>query len=162
TSAAMPVLPTIPPDLQVASVTAPQHVFTGRSFDVTYTVTNQGDGDTPDRTADWEDRIYLSRDQFLSGSDHYLATVYHSGSLKAHGSYDVTTTLRAPPDLTGPWYVFVITDPPRSDQPRGDVFEAAKEDNNATHAPQQLIIEVPPPVDLQVTSIKLPTAAQAG
>ena len=43
--------------------------------------------------------------------------------------------LRVPRDLSGPFYVFVVTDPIRStSEPRGKVFELDKETNNATEA----------------------------
>src|SRR5205814_4122012 len=73
TAALMPIILTPPPDLQVASVTAqgpdpsqPGHVLSGQSFAVSYTVANNGFGDTPDRQASWTDQIWLSRDQLLS------------------------------------------------------------------------------------------------
>jgi hypothetical protein len=85
-----------------------------------------------------------------------------SGGLKAGGSYSVTTTFRASGNLLGPWYVFVITDPPTSGNPRGQEFEGNNESNNSTAAPQQLIIDQSPPVDLQVTSVTVPSSAQSG
>ena len=79
TAAYMPVILTIPPDLQVTSVIAagpdpsqPGHVQTGQSYTVTYTVTNAGAGDTPDRQPQWDDWIFLSRDPILDGGDTFL------------------------------------------------------------------------------------------
>jgi len=46
------------------------------------------------------------------------------------GQYIVT--LKTPRNLTGPWYVFVLTDPPTQTSPRGAVFEGNAELNNAT------------------------------
>ena len=75
----MPVIADRRPTCRSPSVTAdgpdpaqPGHVLTGQSFTVTYTVTNTGGGDTPDRQSTWNDQIYLSRDQFLSDADIYL------------------------------------------------------------------------------------------
>ena len=88
-------------------------MLTGQSFTVTYTVTNAG-GDTPTAQAAGTTSIYLSRDQFLSDADTYVGTQsHHTGGLAA-GRYlsAATVTLKLPRGLTGPWYVFVLTDAP--------------------------------------------------
>src|SRR5205823_2514521 len=67
-----------------------------------------------------------------------------------------------PRDLTGPFYVFAVTDPFRGNS-RGAVFEDAKEQNNATPSLQPMLIELPPPSDLRVDSIAFePSALQSG
>jgi hypothetical protein len=163
------VLLTPPPDLQVATVTAagpdpaqPGHVLTGQNFTVTYTAANRGAGDTPDRQSAWDDYVYLSRDQFLSDADTFFTTVHHTGGLAANGSCTSTVTLKAPRGLTGPWYVFVITDPPTASSARGAVFEGTGESNNATPTATPLRIDQPPPADLQVTTITAPGSALSG
>src|SRR5262249_41078141 len=90
TSAALPVLLRLPAALQVPSVLAqgpdpsqPGHVFTGQNYTVTYTVTNAGAGDTPDRQSEWDDQVYLSRDPILDSADTYLTTIHHTGGLTA-------------------------------------------------------------------------------
>ena len=45
---------------------------------------------------------------------------------------------------------------------RGDVFEGANETNNARASAQPLLIELPPPADLQVDEIIVPLTARAG
>ena len=45
------------------------------------------------------------------------------------------------------------------ENPRGDVFEASSEGNNATPSPHPVIIELPLPSDLQVLAIASPAAA---
>jgi len=169
TAAFMPVTLTPPPDLEVTSLIArgpdpgrPGHVLSGQSFTVTYTVTNNGSGDTPDRQAIWDDRIYLSRDPYLSDADVYFADDRHSGGLAAGASYSRTVALKAPRNMTGPWYVFVLSDAPTSTSPRGLVFEGDQEGNNATVTATPLLIEQPPPSDLVVDSINVPQSAMAG
>ena len=61
-----------------------------------------------------------------------------------------------PAGLTGPFYVFVITDP------RGEVFELGRDGNNSNCSPQPMLLELPAPTDLQVTSITVPSAGQVG
>ena len=56
--------------------------------------------------------------------------------------------------------VFVVTDPARFG-PRGDVFEGPFELNNDRPSAQPLIIERPPPSDLQVTDITAPSTVRS-
>ena len=65
-----------------------------------------------------------------------------------------------PTNLGGPYYLFVITDPP-TDSPIGKVFEGggADEDNNSLYLAPPLIIDPPPPSNLAVTGITLPGPA---
>jgi len=53
----------------------------------------------------------------------------------------------------------VITDPALPNAPRGAVFESTNETNNALPSPDPVIIELPPPSDLQVTDIHVPGSA---
>src|SRR5262249_22745722 len=118
TAATLAVILRAAPKLQVAAVAAqgpdpaqPGHVFTGQSFTVTYTVANNGPGDTPDTQSAWDDQIWLSRDQLLTDADIYLDRLHHTGGLKSGASYTNTDMIKQPRGLTGPWYVFVVTDP---------------------------------------------------
>ena len=169
TAAPLTVILTVPPDLQVSSVSAtgpdpsqPGHVQTGQDYTVTYTVTDAGAGDTPARQSQWDDWIFLSRDPILDSGDMYLGDEPHTGGLKAGQSYTVTATFQATHNLSGPWYVIVFTDPPTAHKPRGDVFEGDNEANNATATATPLVFDVPPPSDLTVQTITVPGAAQSG
>ncbi len=169
TAAYMPIALTPPPDLQVSSVVAqgpdptlPDHVYTGQSFTVTYTVTNTGPGDTPANESKWYDQIWLSRDQNFADATVYLDELTHTGGLKAGASYTITDTLKAQSNITGPWYVFVITDPPTADSPTGAVFENSPEDDNTTATATPLLIDQPPPADLSVQAITIPGSAMTG
>ena len=104
-----------PPDLVVSAVSVPDHVALGTSFDVTYTVTNQG-GDTQALQSSWDDLVYLSFEPFLDyGADRYLGSFSHDGGLAANGSYSNTLHFSLPANLPGnSYYVIVVTDPPRS------------------------------------------------
>ena len=85
---------------------------------------------------------------------------FRSG-LTAGDSYEVTKTLNLPSNLTGPFYVFVITDPPQI-SPQGLVFEGNNEGNNDDSSDQPLIIELSPPADLQVETITIPGNLETG
>ncbi|HND23400.1 MAG TPA: putative Ig domain-containing protein, partial [Rhodocyclaceae bacterium] len=161
TVAPLPVVAAPLADLQVTTVTTQAHITVGNDFTVTYTVANLGGADTPPEQAEWEDYIYLSRDPLLDlDSDRYMTTVRHVGGLAKGASYTVNQTLRAPLDVTGAWYVFVVTDPARGSG-RGKVFEGGLERNNATPS-TPAIFEMPPPSDLQVDDIVFGGNGQSG
>ena len=58
-------------------------------------------------------------------ADTYLGMVEHQNGLGAGGSYSVTAAVQVPADLSGPYYLFVITDPP-SNSAIGKVFEGGR------------------------------------
>ncbi len=160
---------TAPPDLTVTNIVAPeaitsvdipQRATVGQSFNLSYTVTNQGTGN-PTQTS-WQDRVYLSRDKFLDlQSDRYLTSFGHSGGLNAGASYTVDQTVNLPTDLSGPYYVFVISDP-ASKGTKAEIFEGGLDFNNSRPSTQPLSLDFPPPADLQVEDIKVPNTALSG
>ncbi|WP_295529412.1 CARDB domain-containing protein, partial [uncultured Pseudacidovorax sp.] len=152
-------------DLQVTAVGSPQErVRTGQSLTVNYTVGNLGGAATPSGDVEWEDRIYLSADEFFDpNADRYLGSVSHRGVLPPNGSYDVSTTLRLPRELLGSYYIFVQTDVPRGgSEPRGKVFESTKENNNLRASATPVLIELPPPSDLVVDDITVDGGLTSG
>ena len=150
-----------PPDLQVTSLVAPTRVLRAGTVDLSYTVTNLG-GDTPSTQSSWDDLVYLSRDQFLDlNADHYLGYVEYSGGLAAGGSYAVNTSASIPGNLLGSYYVFVVTDPIRKTA-IGSVFEHLNERNNDRASDQPLVIELPPPTDIEVTAVVVPSSGTTG
>jgi subtilase family serine protease len=158
----LPIQLVTPPDLQVTALSHDERVVRGGTLQVQYTVGNAG-GDTPPSQQDWEDLIYLSRDQFLDlRADRFLGRVVHQGGLAAGGSYNVQQTLPIPVDMIGSFYVFVVTDPDRRTA-IGEVFEGDNERNNDRSFAPPLIIQAPPQVDLQVTQIAmLPEIVRVG
>src|SRR5262249_32852474 len=86
----------------------------------------------------------------------------HTGGLAAGAHYDVAQTFKLPGDLSGPYYVIVVTDPLQSVfDPHGQV-EEANEKNNDLASPQQLLIDQQPPADLRVDTIVIPATAESG
>ena len=152
------VLAVTAPDLQVTAVSLPEHVRQGQAFDLTYVVTNRG-GATPASQSVWTDSIYLSRDEHLDlQADRYLDSVSHTGGLGAGASYEVAKSWTLPADLLGPWYAIVATDFGYSNL----VFEGARERNNTRPSDQPMLIELPPPVDLVVAEVRVPTSGRSG
>ena len=159
-SATIPIALNPLPDLQVTSVTAPAIAPVGQRIDVSYTIENFG-GATPPGQSSWNDLIYLSRDGYLdTKADIYLGKVDHSGGLGDSDRYSVDTAVKLPGGLDGSYFVFITTDQARKTV-GGKVFEA-NERNNARPSNQPLIIEQPPPTDLQVTTVVVPSLAVTG
>ncbi|PSF27588.1 hypothetical protein C7H19_24935, partial [Aphanothece hegewaldii CCALA 016] len=161
TAAFLPIILREPPDLRVTSLLVPERATIGQSFNLTYTVSNSGTGDTPVSQSNWTDLIYLSRDQFFDPlSDIYLDSINHSNGLIKDNSYTITKTLSIPTYLKGPFYAFVVTD--YGQLSGGKVFEGSLENNNATSSTQPIIFEFAPPSDLQVDGILAPVTAHSG
>lgn len=160
TAAFLPIVLREPPDLQVTSLLVPERATIGQSFNLTYTVSNKGTGDTPASQSNWTDLIYLSRDQFFDPqSDIYLDSVSKNGGLIKDDRYTITKTLSIPTYLSGPYYAFVVTD--YGQLSGGNVFEGSL-DNNATSSTQPIIFDFAPPSDLQVDQILSSATAHSG
>lgn len=175
TAASEPMVVTLTPfaDLQVTSIIAPSNSFSGDEINISWTVTNEGSGQTD--VPVWFDTIFLSEDEELNFNfapqggqttiritDPDLATVEHSGPLEAGESYTVNHTVRLPDDAIGDHHLFVYTDIRGGfKQPeRGDVYEFNQELNN--WASEAIQITLTPPPDLVVTSVEAPATAQSG
>ena len=101
-----------PPDLVVTATTAPALASAGGAVRVTWTVANQGEGNTI--TSRWKDVVYLSTDQTFDPADKVLAT-FDSGSDLAMGeTYQRSELVQLPWDLSGSYTLFVVTDGARS------------------------------------------------
>jgi subtilase family serine protease len=142
------------PDLVVQTVDAPATAIGGQSFSLSWTVQNNGAA-TGDHS--WYDAFYLSRDQiFDRDTDTFLGYRYHNGGLAAGQSYTETQSFQIPQGLSGPYYVFAVTD--------GDnkVYERSGEQNNVSYDGNSMQVSLAPPADLAVSSITAPTTGIAG
>ncbi|MBL8395672.1 MAG: hypothetical protein JNK99_13155, partial [Candidatus Accumulibacter sp.] len=163
-STLLSVTPRTSPDLQVSEVGAPASAIAGQSLAVHWRVVNAG-GDTPADQTTWNDLVYLSRDRFLDlTQDHYLGYVEHSGGLASGDSYESRLQMDTPPDLSGPYYVFVVSDPVRAwgSGESGKLREFGNEQNNAGAAPQPLHIAMPPAADLKLLQATVPASGRVG
>ncbi|MBP6899056.1 MAG: S8 family serine peptidase [Burkholderiaceae bacterium] len=97
------------PDLVVSSFSMPDTVEAGRTATFSWTVGNQGDGDTI--TAGWSDSLWVSLDGTLgNGDDVLIGSVGHAGVLAPGGSYTVTVAPTLPFSLIGNGRFYVRTD----------------------------------------------------
>ena len=141
----------------------PGHVMAGQMLTVTYNVINAGHGETAPDQGMWTDYVYLSRrpcpERFRHLHDRTCTTpaAWRPARATEHADH------QPPKNLTGPYYVFVVTDRLTATSPViGVVFEAGQRDNNATATAAPILIDQPPPSDLVVTAITAPATAMSG
>lgn len=151
---------TPPADLQVTNVVSPAQAFSGQRAQVSWTVTNAGQGATLE--TGWYDRVYLSLDGTLSGDDIDLGYVYHSGRLAAGASYTVNHSVTLPVGVSGDFVMIVQTDT------WNNVYEFIFEDNNTgtdiddTGAPDVTRVLLTPPPDLVLELVSVPDPMISG
>jgi subtilase family serine protease len=150
-------------DLTVTAVDAPLDALSGQPMTVAWTVRNAGGGATP--AVNWTDTIYLSRDQFFDrSSDIYIGYQDRPGRqpdgtwtpLAAGGEYTATGLFQIPRGLSGPFYVFVVTD--QSDR----VYERGAELNNTGYDQRSGLVRLAPPADLVVGTVNVPANRYPG
>lgn len=143
-------------DLAVSFVHAPPTACSSQFMSLQWSVTNQGS--SPTNRESWWDVVYLSPDQYLDrDTDLYLGYMRHEGLLASGQSYDPAATLevRIPSGLSGPYYVFLVTD-------SSDSVCEADEANNQAYDGEAVLIELSPPPDLVMIDITLPSSAMPG
>ena len=133
-------------DLQVTSVTMPNVVDAGGTYNCNYTVTNLGA--SPTYVNYWEDAVYISREStFNMANAIRLDFTSHFNVLDADASYDGHFSFRIPDTASGSWYLYVKTDI------HNEVFEYNGEDNNVYSYQPALNVLQP---DLRVTNMVIP------
>ena len=140
---------TLPPDLQVTSITVPVAALTAGVVDVSWQITNRGVGSAD---GNWLDRIYLSNDATVGG-DQLLGSLAHTGGLASGNSYTGSITAQLPELADGAYYIVVVTDA------AAEVFEHQNENNNASFSTDPFSVVHP---DLRVTSLSVPTQSSSG
>ncbi|TLY30396.1 MAG: hypothetical protein E6K56_06970, partial [Ignavibacteria bacterium] len=152
-SGAIDILPALPADLAVSSISAPAAAGTGQRMLVQYTVENRGGATL---TPYWNDLLYLSTDTNLNPStDIFLARVAHEQVLGAGGSYGESVALTVPQVAVGNYYVIVKTDENHS----VNEIDTA---NNVVHSGAPVFVNFIPPPDLVPGSLVFPPSGTAG
>ncbi|WP_201979721.1 IPT/TIG domain-containing protein [Hymenobacter rubidus] len=169
-TSALPILLTPPCDLIPTAYTLPIDVVAGQQVTIPYTIRNQGVGTTLE--GDWDDGVYLSTSPSVNGSVVRIGTFRHPGTLAAGASYSGSITATIPAYLSGNYYVFLVTDiTPGANGyypvqlwggavQYGVVYEHQQELNNVVQG--SLLIRVPLPADLLVTSVTVPATRKLG
>jgi hypothetical protein len=134
------------PDLVIEQIDAPAEAISGQSFNLNWTVTNQG----AEANHSWHDVFYLSRDRvFDRSSDTYLGSSFHYGKLAAGAETSKTASFNIPRGLSGPFYVFAVTDN------GNEIYERDGEANNIAYDGNSTNVILPPPADLGNGNINL-------
>jgi subtilase family serine protease len=101
-------------DLVVSSAVTPVSASLGETFNVSWTVANQGSATA---SADWWDAVYLSDDPYLNTSYYYDNDIYLTGAfagsqtpLAAGESYTLSTNVTLPNVGTGAKYLIFAGD----------------------------------------------------
>jgi WD40 repeat protein/subtilase family serine protease len=139
-------------DVTVEGVDAPSEATAGLTAEIVWTVRNLGSEAT---YRAWSDVVILSRDLLLDPTDPVVGSYWHTTPLGAGESRTVRFTIQVPANLTGPYYVFVVTDY------RNELSET-DERNNVGVDTQAMVITVAPPADLVVESMSVPGVGSPG
>ncbi len=142
-------------DLAVSNISAPTNAISGRNIAVSWNVDNI-DAATDQNVDYWNDAVYLSRDKLFDASDIYLGYRRHDGGMAAGASYSDMLSCGIPAGLSGPMYIFVICD--RND----NVFEDGREDNNVKFQTEPIMVTLPQPSDLVITSFVTSASSMMG
>jgi len=146
----------IPPDvdLTVTAAAAPELLRLSDSFDVSWTVTNQGSQDVWQY---WQDMVFYSADSVLDPGDVRLGYTNGGGGgeggLPGGGTYNSNLSVSLPGGLpAGPAHLLIVTDATRR-------IAETDEANNAFDLPITVTV---PGVDLQVTGAAAPPSGLLG
>jgi subtilase family serine protease len=141
------------PDITITNTEAPSAAVVGEKVDISWTVKNQGNVPA---LGYWEDRVYLSDDEYLDESDTY---VYSKGRqddsvpLEAGDNYLMSSKVTIPDTVTGSYYLLFTTDKSSYDSGFGNLGETDETNNVIAHKIQ---INAP---DITITNAQAPTAA---
>jgi len=139
-------------DVTVEGVDAPSEATAGLTAEIVWTVRNLGSEAT---YRAWGDVVILSRDLLLDPTDPVVGSYRHTTPLGAGESRTVRFTIQVPANLTGPYYVFVVSD-------YGNELSETDERNNVGVDTQAMVITVAPPADLVVESVSVPASGSPG
>ncbi|MFB2737042.1 CARDB domain-containing protein, partial [Umezakia ovalisporum] len=118
------------PNLVISSLTIPTEVTWGETYEVSWTVTNQGE--TATTTSQWYDEVYFSLNDQLN-NDFYLGRYEYEGGVLAPGdSYTGSVVITVPSGLfSGTGYTFVVANNNNDGE-----LETDRQDNLAVQAVQ--------------------------
>lgn len=158
TTAPIQVTLTPPPDLIVPTVSAGASGTAGLPISVSWTTRNQGAGGTV--PGGWNEKVYLSASATLNTATATLLGTFTNGSSLEGGlSYNKTVNVTLPNCISGPFYVFVVTDTDESVFEYDPGYDANANNSGRTASPVQVALTPP---DLQITAVTPPASGVAG
>jgi subtilase family serine protease len=143
------------PELQVTAVTVPASGKSGEKMQIEWTVQNAGVGATNETS--WEDKIYYSTDPVFKQNEWAELNAFtHEGVLAPNGSYHVVQSVVLPNGIEGRFYFYVQGDC------NNDVFERSTPEERVLRSATPVTVALSPWPDLHMTSVKVPSMAEAG
>ena len=140
------------PNLQVLEALLPEQIVLGYPMNVSYTLSNEGEGAINDRNI--TDKIFLSASGTLADAI-MLDSIRRNVNLPAGQGVTVMCNEAAPAGLTeGIYHLLIVTDYD------DEIDESNEGDNSYTHYPMAVFHQPLP--DLQPVSFSLPSIIQAG
>ncbi len=164
------------PDLLVTSINTASSFTLAQTIDLTWIVSNNGNGSTGSNT--WYDHVWLSSDEDLRQSDDVLlTTVGNLTYLQAGQTYTQTASIAIPTGVaSGNYYLFVTSDMYDAYCVGGTCYDGVDRDSHGhtncnvvdeiyddnNYASAQIVLTTPPSADLNVTSVAVPSSAYSG
>ncbi len=138
------------PDLVLGNFSMSGPVIAGQPLPCSWTVTNTGNGATDGQ---WYTAFSLSQNLQGAGTISLGSKSYHP-VVDPAGVVNESEDIEIPSYVSGAWYLNITVDS------RDDQYEHNGEDNNVFR--QQINVVVPPPSDLIVTNIQIPSSGSPG
>lgn len=91
--------------VSIQSLTTPLAVNTEQTYNLTYSVINNGPHKTLANT--WQDHLYLSTDTVISASDYLLANIQNSNTMDSSDQYTRSQPFTIPPGIPSGNYYFI-------------------------------------------------------
>jgi len=138
------------PNLQAVTVTPPTAtgIRSGQVVPFSFVIQNVGSVVTP--TANWDDRVVISRNTILGDGDDIPMGVFpHSGALDPGVNYTVSKSVKLPDGIEGDFYLIVQTDSGNT------VSEFVLEGDNITASDNTFHIALADYPDLRVENLTL-------
>jgi RHS repeat-associated protein len=149
-----------PADLIVSSFKVPASVQAGTNVSLSWTVKNQGTGDSI--ATSWDDDVFASTSSNLS-SPILVGTYVHNGLMNADQSYTTSQPVPIPLSLSGTVYLFVTTNPSFIDPTTKLTTYAVYESNYANDNSTAAIVTVAQALaDLIVQNVAAPSTLETG
>ncbi len=143
------------PDLTVSSITAPKSAQGGNNVNISWTVSNIGNG--PAQPTGWIDTVYLTNDPTnpldQNAITMTLGSVTQNSVLNAGDSYNASLNVTLSPSAVGDYFV-VYTDAPQPGESAGQFWVNEISYTNNLLAAATTV--TPVPADLVVTNVSIP------
>ena len=148
-----------PVDLKVNCPSIADTMWSGNSYQLTYSVKNIGQAKTA--VGAWNDGAYLSTDSILSTGDILIATIAINKTLEKDSTYNISQTINIPNGMEGNFYLLVKADITRLIKDV-DTSNNIKNKCKSTGGAKKLRINLSPPPDLKITSWNIPSTGTSG